>query len=319
MSASPPSIAPARHELKELPVSAIEVEDNPREVFPESELQRLAESIAEAGVLVPLVVYEDPEDGGFKLIDGERRFRCARTLGLEKVPALVVGQPDEVTRLTHMFNIHLVREPWQDIPTARALKRYIDATGFDDDDELSDKLGLSVERVRQLRHALELPPVYQEYIHDGSIPLNFFWELKKHIIDPLARQRPTLNAEFGKDEVLHAFVEKRRKGVVTDTVSLRKVGKIIRAARVENEETGSDDTIFDRVLRDLVRRQEADVDQAYDQTLAAQAEFSTLQNRVSSMVSAFERAYNRFADPDKRKPVRELIETFVARLQQIIR
>jgi len=79
-----------------------------------------------------------------------------------------------------MFNIHLVREPWKDIPTARALGKLADdlreTQGSEPSDQaLRDITGLSIERVRRFRYVLTLPVEWQEYINDDTIPLNFFW------------------------------------------------------------------------------------------------------------------------------------------------
>jgi len=78
MSASPDSEAAAESgtrffELTEIPVANIDRGTNPRIHFPEEELERLAESISNEGVLVPVVVYRDT-DRTFRLIDGERRW-----------------------------------------------------------------------------------------------------------------------------------------------------------------------------------------------------------------------------------------------------
>src|SRR6266487_2616549 len=78
MSASPDVTHPRLHELKDLPVDSIRKnQENPRIHFTEEEMQRLTESIAIEGILVPVVVY--PEDDHYVLIDGERRWRCAQS------------------------------------------------------------------------------------------------------------------------------------------------------------------------------------------------------------------------------------------------
>ena len=94
---------------------------NPRLDFPQDELDRLSGSIDLEGVLVPIVVY--PKDKRYVLIDGERRFRCSRDLGLETIPAVITAERSERDVLQQMFNIHLIREQWRDIPTAKALQR----------------------------------------------------------------------------------------------------------------------------------------------------------------------------------------------------
>lgn len=158
--------------------------ENPRLHFPEDEIDRLAQSIAKEGILVPVVVYEDGE-GMFRLVDGERRWICAQQLGLPTVPAVIIERsPDTRDNLVRMFNIHMVREPWQDVPTAWALGKLIDETGVTSTRELSDLTGLSGERIERLRHALDLPKEYQQHIDEGTIPLNFFWELKGVSLTP---------------------------------------------------------------------------------------------------------------------------------------
>jgi ParB family transcriptional regulator, chromosome partitioning protein len=105
------------HDLKDIPVDQIDPNpNNPRLIFPPEELDRLAESIASEGILVPVVVFA--RDGRYVLIDGERRYRCTLTLGLETVPANITTERTDLENLLQMFNIHLVREPWRDMPTA---------------------------------------------------------------------------------------------------------------------------------------------------------------------------------------------------------
>lgn len=80
--------------LRQLPIQKVEPNpDQPRRDFNEEELQSLAESIGENGVLQPLTVRE-LESGYFQIIAGERRWRAARMAGLREVPALVVEADD---------------------------------------------------------------------------------------------------------------------------------------------------------------------------------------------------------------------------------
>jgi len=175
MSADPDIIFNA---LQQLDVCDVLPNDqNPRLLFPQEELDRLAESIDQTGILVPIVVY--PKDGKYILVDGERRFRGAQTLGHSKVPAVITGEKTGLELLEQMFNIHLIREPWQDMPTARALQQLVEhlkrRNGTDPTDaELELETGLSLERVRRFRYVITLPDEWQQYIQTGTIPLNFF-------------------------------------------------------------------------------------------------------------------------------------------------
>ncbi|MBA2523396.1 MAG: ParB/RepB/Spo0J family partition protein, partial [Solirubrobacterales bacterium] len=74
---------------REVPVELVRPNpDQPRKAFNDEALERLAATIAEAGVLQPLVVRPLP-DGRYELIAGERRWRAARLAGLKAIPAIV--------------------------------------------------------------------------------------------------------------------------------------------------------------------------------------------------------------------------------------
>src|SRR5438093_3861223 len=113
-------------------------------------------------------------------------------MGIEEVPAVITDKANPKDKLLQMFNIHLIREPWQDMPTAMALRKLMNETNVNQDRELADMTGLSTERIKRLKHALELPPQYQAYIGEGTIPLNWFWELKRNVIEPMAKNRPKI-------------------------------------------------------------------------------------------------------------------------------
>lgn len=79
-----------------LRVSDIEPnKDQPRKRFDQEALLQLAESIGQHGVLQPILV-SPTEDGGYRIIAGERRWRAARMAGLSEIPAVVRSFPEEV-------------------------------------------------------------------------------------------------------------------------------------------------------------------------------------------------------------------------------
>lgn len=316
MSASPDSNAPDRTGLNYIDTEKIDRNPgNPRLLFTEEEMEQLTESIASRGILVPVVVFEG--DGGYVLIDGERRWRCARQLGLPEVPAVIVGAPDESQMLVQMFNIHMVRQSWADMPTAWALEKLIDRTGVENPRELSDLTGLSLERLKRLRHALELPSEYQDYIHNGDIPLNFFWELKRNVIDPLAKLRPALAAEFGENEVLRAFVQKRLDRVTTDTVSLRDVRPIIRLAAEEAEDV-TGESVLDEAIRELISNPDATIQDAYEDTVMVIVEADKLQRRSDNMLKAFRRLFDKARSNEERAHVTSVGTYLVTELHTMI-
>lgn len=313
---------PPANLLVELDISSIDPNDrNPRLDFPQAELERLMDSIDQEGVLVPIVVYQS--DDRYVLVDGERRFRSARDLGLTKIPALVTAERSEREVLQQMFNIHLIREAWRDIPTAKALQRLAGdikaETGTEPSDaELRDLTGLAIDRVRQLRYVVTLPDEWQGYIRSGRVPLNYFWELKKNVIDALRNNRPQLFAEFGEEMLGSSFVQKRLDGVVTDTVGLRNVSPIIKFAARDAEENGTGVSQLDNTIRDLVVRPDATIDDAYEDTVQLMVEVGKLGRRTASMLSVFARLLLQTAGSEEQSTVRVLGRELVDGLQKLL-
>lgn len=294
---------------------------NPRLDFPTDELERLSESIDHEGVLVPIVVFR--KDAKFVLVDGERRFRCARDLGHLKIPAVVVAERSDREVLQQMFNIHQIREPWRDIPTAQALVRLADATKKETgkevtDAHLRDLTGLSIDRVRQLRYVMTLPEEWQGYIRRGEIPLNYFWELKKNVLDQLRSHRPALLEELGEANVSMAFVQKRLDKVVTDTVSLRKMSPIIKFAEQEAETTGEENSAIDDSIRELVTSPTATIEDAYEETVQMMVEVDRLGRRTQTMAAVFVRLLSQTEGTDDNARVREIGADLLTRLAAVL-
>lgn len=312
MSAPQPEQANPHNRLAEIDVASIlQNASNPRLHFPQEELEKLAQSIAREGVLVPVVVYGDGDK--YRLIDGERRWRCSQMLGLEKIPAVITQQPDGRQNLERMFNIHMVREPWKDMPTAWALHDFMRETGIDDAKTLAETTGLSRERIQRLQHALELPKEYQKYIDDGSIPLNFFWELKKGVIEPIVRRRPALAAKLTEREILDAFVRKWQQGIVSNVVAPRKVASIVKVAERDGDHSPLDDTLLE-----LVHDDDMSIEEAYEDTAEIVIEADRLERKSANMVLAFERLLSRAADDAERERIRKIGEQLVANMQALL-
>lgn len=302
--------------LKNIEVAKVRKNDaNPRIHFTPEEMERLMESIDRKGILVPIVVYEGGDD--YVLTDGERRWRCAKELGFETIPAVITEAPDPEENLVQMFNIHMVREAWKDMPTAKALGDVMKNSGLTDDRSLADATGLSTERIKRLKHALTLPEEYQAYIDRGSIPLNFFWELKRNVIDPLASKRPTLSAELGSDEVLNAFVKKRIDGVITDTVSLRLIAPIINFAAREVDDP-TETSPLDDTLRNLVREPELGIGEAYEDTVQVVFEAEKLEKRADNVVKSFERLLSKARNDDEKGFVQKVGRDLMERIGRLV-
>lgn len=303
-------------DLKRLPVDKIKADPhNPRERFPEEELARLSESIDQVGVLVPVVVYKYRNQ--YRLLDGERRWRCSKELGLEKIPAVIVDKPNEANRLKQMFNIHLVREQWQDIPTAHALKRLMDETGVSGPAELSQMTGLSTNQIDRYKFALDLKGEVAKNVESGEVPLNFFYEVYKAVARPLEKKRPSIFSKYGKDKILERFLAKRKSGAVSDIVSVRDAQYIISKAAQDDPENTSEGPL-DRTLRELLDDENLSVKDAYDDTVMVVVEADKLEKRAQSMAEAFKRLLEHASDDEARNHVKRIGKKLIVDLKAVI-
>ena len=309
------------NELRDLPPENILANpENPRMHFRDAELNRLADSVEESGgILVPIYVYPDPDEAErYWLIDGERRWRIAQRLGLPTIPALVRdGKPDPEKNIIEMFNIHKVREDWEDMPTARALQQVIERTGKTELTELRELTGLSREQIVRYRLLLDLPKDYQDMVESGEVTMNFFVELDRNVIRPLQRQRTELALRFDRDTLLAAFVAKRRANRIPDITDFRKVKPIIERARAD---AGASDrpSELDQTLASLFEDPEVTIDEVYDSSVAFGVEVDKVGDLATQIVSQVARLFGETTDPEERAELVEIVTRTRDRLDTLL-
>lgn len=140
--------------LKDIPINEIiRDEDQPRKEFVKEAIDALAASIKEHGVLQPIVVTK--EDGKYKIVAGERRWRASKIAGLTKIPA-IVRTIDSQNRLELAIIENAQREDLNAIELATAyakLKTQFNLTAKD----IADKIGKSEASVLNTLRLLNLP------------------------------------------------------------------------------------------------------------------------------------------------------------------
>ncbi len=128
--------------------------DQPRKRFDPESIEALARSLADAGVVQPLIV-RPLADGRYELIAGERRWRAAPTAGLETVPALIRNE-DEMQRLQTALIENMAREDLNPVEEARACAALVEELGVSKE-ELARRLGRSRVAISNLIRLLDLP------------------------------------------------------------------------------------------------------------------------------------------------------------------
>ncbi|NLV91404.1 MAG: ParB/RepB/Spo0J family partition protein [Firmicutes bacterium] len=137
----------------------------PRRHFDEEKLQELGESIKARGMLQPLVVRE--VDGGFEIVAGERRWRAARMVGLEKVPVIVGDYTDkEVMEVALIENLQ--REDLNPIEEAEAFRRLIEEFSLTQE-EVARAVGKGRATIANSLRLLSLVPDVRQLVADGKL------------------------------------------------------------------------------------------------------------------------------------------------------
>ena len=149
-------------EIRQIEIKQISVDpDQPRKHHSEESLQGLSDSIRQHGMLNPITV-SSINDGRFRIVTGERRYRAATMARLDSVPCIIKEvAPDE--RLTEQLIENLQREDLQPLEKAKAIlnaKETLNLTNR----EVSKRLGLSERAVGYLLDLIELPDEIGEQV-----------------------------------------------------------------------------------------------------------------------------------------------------------
>ncbi len=153
---------------QELPIELIKSNSlNPRKSFSDADLQDLAKSIHERGVLQPIVVRPDNASGKYQIVAGERRWRAAQLAGLHEIPALVRELSDpEVLEIAIIENVQ--RSDLNPVEEAMGYQQLIDQFDYTQQ-QLADVIGKSRSHIANTLRLNTLPKTIQEMLREGKI------------------------------------------------------------------------------------------------------------------------------------------------------
>lgn len=148
-----------------------EIEPNreqPRKNFSDEAITALAESIRDHGMLQPILV-RPMEDGSYRIVAGERRWRAARMLGLDEVPVNIKEMTDtEAAQLALIENLQ--RENLNPVEEAMGFKELIEKYGMTQD-AVAKTIGRSRSSVSNSMRILALPDRILNIVEDGELSL----------------------------------------------------------------------------------------------------------------------------------------------------
>lgn len=149
---------------KEVPVDQLHPSPfQPRHIWDQDALENLANSIAEKGILQPILVRRDPSGNGtFEIIAGERRWRAAQIAQLHEVPVIIKDLSDtDSLEIAIIENIQ--REDLSPIEEAEGFRRLIDEYSYTQE-QLAKQLGKSRPHIANTMRLLGLPSLVQEMV-----------------------------------------------------------------------------------------------------------------------------------------------------------
>ena len=208
------SAAPEAPRRADMPVPIERIHpnpDQPRRSFNEDALAELAASIAEKGVIQPLIVRPSPrQQGDYEIVAGERRWRASQRVPLHEVPVIVREFDDtEVLEVAIIENIQ--RADLNPVDEAAGYRQLMDRFGHTQD-QLATALGKSRSHIANLLRLLSLPDAIQRLMVEGQLS---------------AGHARTL---VGRDDA-----EAIARKIVKDGLSVRDAEKLAKARKGEGQ------------------------------------------------------------------------------------
>ena len=194
--------------------------DQPRKNFDEDALQELSDSIAQKGVLEPLLVV--PKDNYYMIISGERRWRAAKKAAVKEVPVIIRDDLNEQEILEIQLIENIQREDLNPIEEALTYKRLLEEFHLKQD-EVAERVSKSRTAVTNSMRLLKLDERVQQMVIDGRLNTG-------HV-------RPMLSISDGDRQyefAIRCFDEK---------MSARDVEKEVKKLQNEGKKTSKDNEV----------------------------------------------------------------------------
>lgn len=233
-------------EVKMIKTSLIEPRrDQPRKNFDREQLQALANSILEHGVIQPIIVAEG-ENGYYSIIAGERRWRASKLAGLSEMPA-IVRTYDELQIAEVALIENLQREDLNPIEEAMGYKTLMEKFSMTQD-KVSERVGKSRSNIANMLRLLALEDEIKEMLAQGKLSMGHARALlslsegksrvdaAKRIISEGLNVRQAEN--LGKEALKKAEKSKKEKGSVYPDVERTLSQKFGTKVRIKGTRKG---------------------------------------------------------------------------------
>lgn len=183
----------------------------PRKHFDEESLKELANSIEKSGIIQPIVVRKDANEGGYEIIAGERRWRASKIAKLNSVPVIIRDLDDkQCLEIAIIENIQ--RQDINPIEEGEAYKKLIDEFSYTHE-ELASVIGKSRSHITNMIRMLSLSDSIKKMINEKKISMG--------------HARALINVENAED------IAER---IVSRSLSVRQTEKLIKDSHKQKKE-----------------------------------------------------------------------------------
>jgi len=195
----------------------------PRRVFAEENLAELVDSIRARGIFQPLIVRRSPKGSGFELIAGERRWRAARKLNLNKVPAIVRAATDQqVLELALIENLQ--RAELDPVEEADGYATLIETFGLKQE-EVAERVGKNRATVANALRLRSLPTEVRDLLRSKQITVG-------HAKAILGLNEPAAQAAIGREVVKRGLSVRQAEALVRRQTSGSRGRKKGRSSQI---------------------------------------------------------------------------------------
>lgn len=288
---------------------------NPRMLFDKLPLDVLRESIERVGILVPLTVYWESKQKRHVILDGQRRWICAKDLGLRTVTVNQVAEPTLVQNIVTMFQIHKLREDWELMPTALKVELLMNEIGDRNNARLAELTGLDEAMIVRSKKLISYDKAFQDMMLDPNpekrIKSDFFIELY-----PVIHDRDVSEFEwFSRNKFIRQMLSKylhepRTIKAVTDFRLIRQ--HITNARRIGALKN------FSTRLRRFAEKHETPLRHLEIQEASVRAEAKAIIKKVDALETLFSNldVETYYGEETLWKSISRLVEVLEKRLQE---
>ncbi len=207
---------------------------NPRKAFRDDELDELAESIRQKGLVQPLIVRE-ADGNNYEIVAGERRWRAAQRAGVHMVPVIIRELSDqEVLELAIIENVQ--RADLNAIEEAGGYRDLIERFGYTQD-RLSEVIGKSRSHLANTLRLLKLPDAVRAHVSEGRLTAG-------HARPLVGRE----DAEHLAELIIAKDMSVRDVEALVQRADLRKEQPQIRRVREKDPDTRAFETEVSNIL-----------------------------------------------------------------------